>query len=30
MTKMYVGGYQWFTVADVTNASGLCRSCHNK
>ena len=23
-------GYQWFTVADVTNASGLCRSCHNK
>jgi len=23
-------GNQWFTVVDNTNASGLCRSCHNK
>jgi hypothetical protein len=23
-------GFGWFTRVDVTNASGLCRSCHNK
>jgi hypothetical protein len=23
-------GYGWFTRVDVENASGLCRSCHNK